>query len=412
MKNELDDILRLKHLDALLVSGAGQHNPDMVYLTGGAHLTHADLIKKAGEEPVLFYRTMERDEAARTGLRTKDFADFDFDDLVKTAGGNRIQASALRYQKMLADVGVTQGRMGILGRGEIGSNFAVFSELQRLMPDLLLVGEWEDANVLLQARATKEDHEVERIRQMGKITTAVVGRVAEYLSSQRARDGVLVSSDGLPVTVGKVKRLINLWLAEQGAENPEGTIFAIGYDAAVPHSTGTANHPLRLGQTIIFDIFPCEPGGGYFYDFTRTWCLGYAPDEVVALYEDVLAVSHRVKSELRAGVPCHSYQTLTCDLFEARGYATVRSDPRTQEGYVHSIGHGIGLNVHEAPWLSSKASGEEVLRPGMTLTIEPGLYYPAKSMGVRLEDSLWIRPDGRGEVLAPYPEDLVLPVRG
>ena len=90
--------------------------------------------------------------------------------------------------------------------------------------------------------------------------------------------------------MARSKRRINLWLAERGADNPEGTIFAIGRDAGVPHSTGTASDPLRLGQTIVYDIFPCEAGGGYYYDFTRTWCLGYAPDAVQALYQDVLDV--------------------------------------------------------------------------------------------------------------------------
>ena len=95
-------------------------------------------------------------------------------------------------------------------------------------------------------------------------------------------EDMLIGRDGEPVTIGQVKGLINLWLAERGAENPEGTIFAIGRDAAVPHSSGNPSDILRLGQTIVFDIYPCEAGGGYFYDFTRTWCLGYAPDDVQA----------------------------------------------------------------------------------------------------------------------------------
>jgi Xaa-Pro aminopeptidase len=78
------------------------------------------------------------------------------------------------------------------------------------------------------------------------------------------------------LTIGDVKRKINLWLAERDAVPSEGFIFAQGRDAGIPHSQGNPDDMLRLGQTIIFDIYPQERGGGYFYDFTRTWSLGYA----------------------------------------------------------------------------------------------------------------------------------------
>ena len=133
--------------------------------------------------------------------------------------------------------------------------------------------------------------------------------------------------DGSPITIGEVKRKINLWLAEHGVENPEGTIFAIGRDAGIPHSTGTATDALRLGQTIVYDIFPCEAGGGYFYDFTRTWCLGYAPDSVLKVYEDVKKVYDTLPAELKLNAPFANYQKRTCELFEAMGHPTIMTNP-------------------------------------------------------------------------------------
>ncbi len=127
----------------------------------------------------------------------------------------------------------------------------------------------------------------------------MVGRTAEFLTSHVAKNGRLVKRNGKPLTIGEVKSNINLWLAEAGAENPEGTIFSIGRDAGIPHSSGTLTDELTLGKTIIFDIFPCEQLGGYFYDFTRTWCLGYAPDPAQKLYEDVKKVYDTVVSELK-----------------------------------------------------------------------------------------------------------------
>jgi len=244
---------------------------------------------------------------------------------------------------------------------------------------------------------------------MGRITTQVVGRVAEYLTSREVRDDeVLLKEDGTPLTVSEVKSKINLWLAELGAENPEGTIFAIGRDAGVPHSSGTPTDLLRLGQTIVFDIYPCEAGGGYFYDFTRTWCLGYAAPEAQKLYDEVKAVFDKVMENFDLNTAFKNLNRYVCEEFERRGHKSPLNTQAPLEGYVHSLGHGLGLNVHERPWSGLTAADDNLLKPGVVVTVEPGLYYPEKGMGVRIEDSVWVRPDGRVEILAEYPHDLVL----
>ena len=86
-------------------------------------------------------------------------------------------------------------------------------------------------------------------------------------------------------------------------------------------------------------------------------------------------------------------------------------NPQTEDGYVHSLGHGLGLHVHERPAFSTSANLADRLLPGSVVTIEPGLYYPGRGLGVRLEDTVWVRPDGVIEVLAEYPLDLVLPLK-
>lgn len=409
MKSDLDQLMRDNDLDAILITGPAQHNPPMGYFTGTIHMTGGDLIKKRDADPILFYNPMERDEAVNSGIDTKDLADYRFDELIKVTNGNILEATILRYQKMMTDYDLGSGKIGIYGKMDVGSAYAIFSGLKEKLPNLEILGQLGDS-LLLQAMATKDIDEVERIRAMGAITTSVVGKVADFLTSQRSKNGVLVKSDGEPVLIGEVKREINLWLAESGVENPEGTIFAIGHDAGVPHSSGNAEDLLSLGQTIIFDIFPAEAGGGYFYDFTRTWCLGYAPDEVMSLYEDVFSVYQQIMSEIKVNSFCYKYQDRTCELFEEQGHPTIKSNPQTQEGYVHSLGHGVGLYIHEYPRFSSNAK-EDRLAPGSVVTIEPGLYYPEQGMGVRLEDTVWVRPDGEMEILAEYPLDLVLPVK-
>ena len=410
MKTDIDSLMQANDIDALLVTGAGQHNPAMVYLTGGGHLTTADLIKLRGQPAVLFHQDMERDEAARTGLATRNLAAYPMAELLQQAGGDAMQAAALRYLRMFNDVGLTKGKVALYGKMDAGSAWALFSALQKAAPDLTLIGEG-NRSILLQAMATKDLSEVERIRRMGKITTGVVGQVADFLSSHSTRDEILIKTDGEPLTIGEVKRQINRWLTDAGADNPEGTIFAIGYDAAIPHSTGTASDFLRLGQTIVFDIFPSEPGGGYFYDFTRTWCLGYAPDEIWKLYEDVQFVFQTILANMQAGTSTRQHMEHACQLFEARGYPTQLNQPQTQRGFVHGLGHGLGLHIHENPRMGLQTSPEEILQPGAVVTLEPGLYEPEQKMGVRIEDTIWIRQDGQPEILAEFPYDLVLPVK-
>jgi Xaa-Pro aminopeptidase len=413
MKTDLDTLMQVNDIDAILVTGPGDHNPPMVYLTGNStlNLTNADLIKVRGQAPILFHANMERDEAARTGLATRNLADFNLQEMMKAVNGDMLAFHTRRYQRMLTDCGLTSGKVALYGQMDAGRVLTIFNELQRSMPGLSFASESANS-ILIQAMSTKDADEVSRMRRMGQVTTSVVGNIADFLSSHAGRDGVLVQTDGQPVTIGMVKRRINLLLAEAGVENPEGTIFSIGADAAVPHSSGKAEDILRLGQTIIFDIFPCEAGGGYYYDFTRTWCLGYASDQALRLYEDVLHVFRTVTASLQLGMPTRQPMQLTCELFEARGHPTQRSHPNSQEGFVHGLGHGVGLYIHELPQFGLFSAENEILKAGAVVTIEPGLYYPQKEMGVRLEDTIWMSPSGQAETLAEYPLDLVLPVRG
>jgi Xaa-Pro aminopeptidase len=411
MKSDLDRCMEEAGLDAIFIQGPADHNPALAYFTGAVHVSMAELIKKRGEPPVLFYASMERDEAARTGLTTKARGDYDIPALIQEAGGDDVLTRALLHRRMLQDLGV-RGRVGVYGKIDIGPVYGALRQLEKLMPEIEFVGEPDRESALRAARLTKDADEVERIRQMGKVTAAVVADVAEFLTSHRAKDGVLVERDGKPLTIGEVKRRINLWLAMRGAENPEGTIFAAGHDAGVPHSVGNDPDPIPVGKTIVFDIYPCEKLGGYFYDLTRTWCLGFAPDEVQQAFQDVRDAYDVAMKELRVGVPLREVQLAVCSHFEARGHTTIRMDFNSRNGYVHSVSHGLGLDIHEPPGSSHFETNTDVLLAGSVLTIEPGLYYPEREYGVRIEDTVWIRPDGRPEVLVDVPTDLVLKMPG
>ncbi len=401
MKSDLDALMKAADLDAIVVLGNADYNPPMYYFTGGGHISHAALFKKQGQPAILYCNAMERAEAAKSGLDVRPQRIGVVETLVKDP------------KPIFEEMGLTSGRIAVYGMLEAGDLLSVVDGLHRAFPDLQVVGEPQDESIFLRAMETKDEEEVAHIRKMGKVTTEVVGMVAKYLTERSVRDDeVLLKEDGSPLTIGDVKSKISLWLAERGAADVEGTIFAIGHDAGVPHSIGTPTDPMRLGQTIVFDIFPAEAGGGYFYDFTRTWSLGYAMPEAQKLYDEVHAVYNKVVDNLDLNVGFKEYQKLVCDEFNKNGHQTpMHVEGVLEEGYVHSLGHGVGLNIHERPSSRHTAPDDNILKAGVVVTIEPGLYYPEKGMGVRIEDTYWVRPDGKMELLAEYPYDFVLPMK-
>ena len=407
MKQDLDREMAERDLDAILVSGRVHGNPAMVYMANGASLTRAHVVKKRGEEPVLLCSPIEREEAAASGLVVVNTAKYDFITILRETG-DRLAATVEYYRRMFDDLGVT-GRIGFYGLADQGRAWVLLNALDAGLEGVEVHGDF-GITVLDAVRGTKDAREVERIRDVGRRTCEVVEATVGLLQSHRAVGEVLVQADGTPLTIGRVHEQISRCIAEQRMEDPEGFIFSIGRDAGIPHSRGHGDDVVELGKSIIFDIFPREAGGGYFFDLTRTFCLGYAPPEVESAYQDVYECVEQLVSSYEVGAEARVYQRMTCDFFEARGHPTVAGDTKTEAGYVHSVGHGLGLAVHEEPFFSDAPTNTSLLEPGHVFSCEPGLYYPDRGFGVRIEDLIWIDDDGTVHNLTAYPKELVVEV--
>jgi Xaa-Pro aminopeptidase len=411
MKQDLDQLMAARGLDAMLVRGKVLGNPPLVYLLNGAHLTQAVLIKKRGEGPTVIVGPMDRATAAATGCSVVLTTRYGYAALLEAHQGDELAASVAYYRRILEDLGVS-GRLGCYGYLDQGYAYALLSALNAATPDVEIVGEVQE-DIIKAARATKDAEEVARIRDVGRRTASVVSQTVAFLQSHTVDEAERLRTDeGRVLTVGDVHAHIARLIAAEGLEDPEGFIFATGADAGIPHSRGTAGAPMRLGEAIVFDIFPREVGGGYFFDLTRTFCLGYAPKPVAALHEDVLSCLQVIKAEIRVDVETRRYQQMACAFFRDRGHPTIEDDPATQQGYVHSLGHGVGLDIHEAPRFQDDASNQARLRPGHLFAFEPGLYYPDQGMGCRLEDVLWVGEDGTIHTLTDLPYTLVVPMDG
>jgi Xaa-Pro aminopeptidase len=407
MKRDLDQAMVDRDLDAIVVSGAVHGNPAMYYMTGGAGLTHAHVIKKRGQDPILLCSPIERDVAGQTGLAVVNTSRYDFIGILQSAS-SRLEATVELYRRMFEDLGVA-GRVGFYGLGDQGRAWVLLDALNDGIDGLEVYGDF-DVTAVDAVRATKDSDEIARIREVGQRTVSVVQSTIEFLRSHRVVGDVLVREDGSVLTIGRVHERIGRLMAEQGLEDPEGFIFSMGRDAGIPHSKGTLDEEVALGKPIVFDIFPREAGGGYFFDMTRTFCVGYAPPEVEAAYYDVRGCVEMLVGSYEVGQEARAYQRMTCEFFEARGHPTIGSDTKTESGYVHSVGHGLGLNVHEEPSFSDNPSNTVRLQPGHVFSCEPGLYYPERGFGVRIEDLIWIDADGRVHNLTGFPMELVIEV--
>ena len=408
MQNELDRLMVTRGLDALVVSGKVLGNPPLVYLLNGARLTQALLIKKRGELPQLIVSPIERDEAVAAGYPVILNSRYGFADLIAECEGDMLVASVAYQQRIFTDLGV-RGRVGFYGYGDQGERYEFLRSLAAVTPTIEVVGEFGD-NVLLAARATKSAEEVARIQAVARRTESVVAQTVSFLQQHYTdTDEVLVKPDGTRLTVGDIHAHIRRLIAMADLEDPEGFIFATGRDAGVPHNRGDLATVMRLGESVVFDIFPRE-GGGYFFDLTRTFCLGYAPERMQQLYADVQAVLEDVKGAIQVGQATRRYQQMACALFAERGYVTICDDPQTLCGYVHGLGHGVGLDIHEAPGFQDALANVTTIEPGHVFTIEPGLYYPDEGRGCRLEDVVWIDPAGQVVQLTQFPYELVVPM--
>lgn len=405
MKRDLDQLMEQRDLDAFVITGPARDNPAMTYMTNGAHLTQGILIQKQDEEPILFCSPMERDEAAASGLTTISLNKYDLRSILREKGA-RLAATAELYRRIFADLGVS-GRVGFYGRADQGQAWLLLNTLNVQLEEVTVCADFE-STLLDEARATKDEIEAERMQAMGRRTSTIVKRTITFLQSHTIGNDLLLQSDGTPLTIGRVHNEINRFIAEEHLEDPEGFILSIGRDAGVPHSKGRPEDVVALGKTIVFDIFPRETGGGYFFDMTRTFCLGHAPPQVEDAYRDVQQCVKMLIDAYEVGEETRRYQQMTCKFFEERGHPTIASDSKTETGYVHSVGHGLGLAVHEEPRFNDDPTNTDVLQPGHVFTCEPGLYYPDLGFGIRIEDVIWIDDEGVVHNLTDFPKELVI----
>lgn len=232
-------------------------------------------------------------------------------------------------------------------------------------------------NPFSMSRKNKTGKEIENIR---KSSQAAISGLEHLIKLLKKGDRDCES----------LRNEVELFLYSQGY-TAKNTIVASGLSTAEPHNIGEG----QVEKHVIFDIFPQSKKTGYFSDFTRTVVLK-EQDEIEDMLNAVIDAKEAGISMVKDGVKANDVHNRVCDVLEDRGYHTLRGESR--EGFIHSTGHGVGLEVHEKPSIYTR---EETLESGMVATIEPGLYYKDIG-GVRVEDTVVVKKNDC-EVLTRYP---------
>jgi Xaa-Pro aminopeptidase len=247
-------------------------------------------------------------------------------------------------------------------------------------------------------REIKNDDEISAVQNTQRAAVAAMNAaIRQIAEAEIGKDGVLRSGKTV-LTSETVRATICHTLLDRDCIALE-TIVACGPHSADPHERG--NGPLRAGQPIVLDIFPRSTATGYWGDLTRTVCRGPAPAELKKIYNAVKAAQAAALKAVKAGAWTDDVHAAAAGELDKRGFKTETIDSVPQ-GFIHGTGHGVGLEIHEAPRVSSAV--HKKLRAGMIITIEPGLYY-SHIGGIRIEDTVAVTKSGY-QMLVPCPKRL------
>ncbi len=366
----------------LLVIGAPEHDADAYHLSGFLAPDAVICLRVAGRR-YLAVSSLEYGRAAKEAP-VDELLSYEELEIVKLA--RELKSGAKAYAAAVANL---LERLGATGSPIVvppGFGVAYADELRargvKLTPD---------ARLFERLRRAKTEEEISHIEKaQAAVEAACAHAVAILEESEVGEDNALIWR-GEPLTSELLRAEIDVELLRRGCA-ADGTIAAGGPQGADPHERG--HGPLKAGESIIVDIFPMDLSTRYYSDMTRTFVKGEPNDGLQEMYDAVLESQEVALSMIKAGVNGKDVHRKVADVLHDAGYKTNVHDqepgkPLT-EGFFHGTGHGVGLEIHEAPRVSL---ADDELIPGDVVSVEPGAYDP-KVGGVRIEDLVVVTESG------------------
>jgi Xaa-Pro aminopeptidase len=378
----LDRKITELHLDGYAQYAASSQDANLYYLT---NFLAADpfLFLRSGKQSVLIVSSMEKARAARSAVadRVRSREEIITDSL--TTEGD--QATLVTIASVLKEYGIQ--RLAVNADFPLG-----------LADELRKAGfEIEPTSGLIETlRSVKTARELRLMVDVQRVSERALASALAILTHSKVV-GDTLRYEGRPLTSERLKSIIGCSLVKDGCTSND-IIASSGDDSALPHLAGSGL--VRANSAIVFDIFPQSVTSRYHADMSRTVLRGDAPAELSEMYTTVQEAQNHAFKILRPGISGAEVHFAIADYFEQSGFHT---DLESGRGFIHSVGHGLGLDVHELPFLSKKGG---LLERGNVVTIEPGLYYPGIG-GVRLEDAAVITHNGN-RTITHFPKEFVI----
>jgi len=313
-------------------------------------------------------------------------------------GSDDLIAAGLSYAEVRREVALhAVQKLGVTS-ATVPENLPVWlaDKLRAAGVELAVDGDFFD-----DRRRVKTQPQLAGIRRAQRAAEAGMDAARDLLRRSSA-NGDALELDGAPLTVERVKAAMSEAFVRNGASSDD-FIVAPGPQGAVGHDMGSG--PIRAGVPIVIDVWPRDNESFCFFDMTRTFVVGEVPDDVREWHRLCKEALDRAVSEIKDDASGRAIFDGTCEIFEAAGERA----PRTKtpgvplaDGFFHGLGHGVGLEVHEAPGMG--LASKQPLLAGDVVTVEPGCYRQGYG-GVRLEDIVLVTESG-AENLTNYPYDL------
>jgi Xaa-Pro aminopeptidase len=387
LRKDLDGILAEKGVEAMFLYSESFAEANMYYLTKFLAPDPFIFLKKVDDDPTIVINPMEYPRAQKESIvrDIRSYADYNFLEIIKSAPDPKI--GGLQFIASVA-----KKELGVGTKIYVPPKFPTVIADALRKEGLTILPLFD---VIEKARETKEPDEIDEIRSVQKINEKVTEEVVDIIADAEVdANGTLITrKDGRKkaLTVHEVKSVFGHNFLDHGCVMEEEIIVACGPRGADPHYFGDPEDELKANQPIILDIYPRSLRKRYWTDMTRSIVKGKASTEVKRMFSAVFEARNASIDAIKAGILGSEVNDVCCNVFEKAGYGTIRGGKRITKGFLHSLGHGVGLQIHEGPAMNEFYKFE--LEENNIVTVEPGLYDPDVG-GVRIEDIVEITKTG------------------